>query len=228
LEKNDAQAMIFLRNAFYRRLHYFALSAFLLSLVVIAVLAWVVMYLVENPTPPLYFATDNVGRLIEIIPVDRPNMPTEEVIDWVVEAVEASYTYDFVNYRQQLQGVQRYFTTYGWTRYREALRASNNIIGLTQRKMIFTASVIERPKVIAQGLLGGAYAWKMQMPLLVTYMLPPYDDQAKFSNPLMVTVVVQRQSVLEGYKGLGLVQLIGAMSVSSLNAAPTQISTTPK
>lgn len=225
MAEQDALVLILSRNAFYKRLHYLALAVFACCIVAIFILIWGIYYLVKNPTHPLYFATDDVGRLIEIIPVSKPNMSNDDLINWTIEAVEATYSYDYINYRSQLQEAQKYFTNYGWSRYMAALTASNNLLALTQRKIVAIAKVVGDPKIVVQGILGGGYAWKFQIPVLVTYSLPPYDEKSKFSNPLEVTVVVQRQQPLEGYKGLGIVQMIGTILTSGSDQ-PQEISGT--
>jgi intracellular multiplication protein IcmL len=207
MDSNDALVLVFSRNAFYKRLHYLVLGAFALSLCVIVFLIIILSYLLRNPTHPIYFATDNVGRLIQIVPVSKPNMSTEDVTAWAVAAVEAVNSYDYINFRAQLQDAEKYFTTYGWTKYMAALRASNNLLGVTKRKQVIIAEVIGQPKILAQGILGGSFAWKYQMQILVTFSEPPYDNKSKFTNSLIATVIVQRQPVLQGYKGLGIVQL---------------------
>jgi len=212
MEAKDALIMIFARNAFYRRLHFLALAAFGLSVLVIGILCWIVIFLVSNPTHPLYFATDTVGRLIQILPANTPNMKTEDVITWTVDAVEQAYSYDYINYRAQIQGSQKYFTNYGWSKYINALSTSNNLVALNQRKLIILANVVGQPKIIAQGILSGAYAWKFELPMLVTYAYPPYDEKSQYSNALRVSVIVQRQPGLQGYKGLGIVQLIASFA----------------
>lgn len=225
METNDALALVFSRNAFYRRMHFLVLAALLLALIVIGVLLTVFIYLIRSPNRTIYFATDNVSRLIQNVPVSTPNMSTDEVINWTIAAVEKAYSYDYVNYRTQIQNSQKYFTNYGWTKYMEALKASNNLVALTTRKMVAIARVVDQPKIIAQGILGGAYAWKFEIPVLVNYMLPPYDDKNKFANALVVSVIVQRQPALQSYKGLGIVQLIGSMA-NTTSTAPREISRT--
>lgn len=217
-EQDDALVMIALRNAFYKKKFYWILNIYFLSLIVIAVLIGALIYLVKNPTHPLYFVTDSVGRLIQDTPRNLPNMSTDEVANWAIEGITAAYSYDFVNYRAQLQSAQKYFTEYGWRSYMNGLTKSNNLLALNQRKLIFIAQVVDKPKLLVEGILGGAYAWKFQLPLLVTYLMPPYDEKSKFQNPLILTVVVQRQSILSSYKGLGIVQSIGNLAM----APPTQ------
>jgi intracellular multiplication protein IcmL len=212
---NDALVWIISRNDFYRRLHLLVLGAFFLNILVIISLIFTLGYLLKNPVKPLYFAADDVGRLIHIIPVNVPNMPTENVTAWTVKAVQDAFSYDYINYHGQLQDVEKYFTRYGWNKYMKALRDSNNLLALTNRKQVVLAQVISPPKLLMEGLLSGAYAWQFEMPLLVIYTMPPYDGSNQFSNALNVSVVVQRQNILEGESGLGIVQLISAMPVAN-------------
>src|SRR5262245_29433964 len=127
MSSNDALVLILSRNAFYRRLYILALAATALNLVVICMLGASLGYLLKNPVRPLYFAADEVGRLIQIVPVNVPNMSTEEVTKWTVDAVQAAYSYDYINYRAQLQSVEKYFTRYGWGKYMQALSLSGNL-----------------------------------------------------------------------------------------------------
>jgi intracellular multiplication protein IcmL len=222
---NDALVLILSRNAFYKRLHYLALGALFLNILLIILLMVILAWLLRNPVKPLYFAADDVGRLIQIVPVNIPNMPQDKVIDWTINAVEQAASYDFINYRQQLQDVEKYFTNYGWKQYMKALTASNNLLALTDRKQIVTAQVVEKPQVEMAGLLTGAYAWKLTMPLLVIYSMPPYDGSNQFSNALNVSVIVQRQKILEGDNGLGIVQLIYSMATNNSPATQPQLNT---
>ena len=213
---NDALVLVYLRNEFYKTKYYFVLGVYLLSLIVILVLGGVLVFILKNPTHPLYFATDDVGRLIKDVPLLQPNMSTAEVSDWTVHAVEAAYSYDFINYRGQLQDAQKYFTNYGWYSYMNGLRASNNLLALSQRKMIIIAKVVDKPKLIIEAVLANAYAYKFEMPVLVSYLLPPYDNkpQSRFANPLLVSVIVQRQNILQSDKGLAILQMNATLVVT--------------
>lgn len=224
--KNDALFVVFARNAFYRRMHFLALGALTLAIAVIAFLVAVLIYLINHPVHPLYFATDNVGKLIPIIPVTVPNMTTPEVTAWTIEAVQTTLSNDFINYRAQLQSSEKYFTPFGWTTYMNAIRTANNLPALLQRKLIVVAQLADQPKLVTEGILGGAYAWKFDMPMLLTFMMPPFDDMSKFTNAVTVSVIVQRQPVLQSYKGLGIVQLIVASAVN-VSTEPQEISSKP-
>lgn len=212
MDRNDALEMVIARNMFYRRMHFLVLGAFAISLVVMGTLIFTIYYLNRNPPKPYYFAADNVGRLLQIIPVNTPNMTVDEVKQWTVKAVQAAFTYDYVNYGAQLQSAQKYFTNTGWRLYMKALTSSNNLVGVTQRKYVAIAKVVDDPVLEVQGILGGAYAWKFTLKVLVSVYGPPtYDEATKFANALTITTIVQRQKSLEGNNGLGIVQLISSL-----------------
>lgn len=214
-QSSDALVMIFLRQSFYLQQLRMILGAVLLNLTLILVLLGMFIYFLKHPVHPIYFATDKIGRLMVEPPLNSPNMSFSEVTAWTVNAVQAAYSYDFMNYRSQLQGAQKYFTDFGWRQYMKGLQASNNLLALTEHKMIVSAKVVAPPRLLIQGILGNRYAWKFEMPVLVTYYEPPYDEKTKFSNPLLVTVVVERQRLLESDHGLGIVQIIAALAIGN-------------
>ena len=201
-ESNKALALIFLRQVFYLQQ---------LRLVLVGMLT----YFLKHPVHPIYFATDKIGRLMVEPPLNEPNMSLGEVSAWAVNAIQSSYSYDFLNYRSQLQGSQKYFTDFGWRQYMKGLQQSNNLLALAEHKMIVIAKVVAPPRLLIQGILGDRYAWKFEMPVLVTYYESPYDDKTKFSNPLLVTVVVERQKLLESDHGLGIVQSIATLAIGT-------------
>lgn len=225
MSENDALVLVFARNSFYKRLHYLALAVFVLCLLVIGVLIGTIVYLHKNPSHPLFFATNEVSDLIQVVPVGMPNMNNDDIIKWTIDAVENSYSIDYVNFRAEFQNAEKYFTNYGWNNFMTALSRSNNLPAITQRKLVGIAKVVGTPKIVREGILGGSYAWLIQMPVLMTYSFPPYDDKSKFLNPLDVSVIVQRQPALQGDQGLGIVQLISTF-VTTPNQ-PQEISGTP-
>ncbi len=206
---SSALELIYLRNEFYKRKFFVAAILLALSILVNIGAISVLGYLLKNPPHPLYFVADSVGRLMQDIPVNAPNMTTEEAMAWAIDAVQTAYTMDYSNYRAELQNAQKYFTDYGWRNYMQGLTSSRNLDALTQRKYIQIASVVSRPDVLAEGLMGGHYAYKFHMKLYVVFWEPPYKDADKFNNAnaFEVVVIVRREPLLQSYKGLGVVQM---------------------
>lgn len=216
---DSALVMVALRQAFYLQQLRLVALAVILNILLIAALIGMLVYFVKHPVHPVYFATDKVGRLMVDPPLSQPNMNVEDVSNWVTHAVEKAYSYDYVNYRQQLQSAQRYFTDYGWKQYMKGLQSSNNLLALTEHKMVVMAKVVSKPKLLIQGILGNRFAYRFEMPVLVTYLESPFDEKNKFSNPLIVSVTVERQKLLESDHGLGIVQLIANLAIGTTSQA---------
>jgi intracellular multiplication protein IcmL len=215
---NNGLQVVYLRNDFYKKKFHTLFGMFLLSLFGIGILSSMLVYLIKHPPHPLYFVADPVGRLIQDVSVQEPNMSLDDVTAWAIEAVTTAYTYSYMNYRNELQKTQKYFTTYGWRNYMSGLQASNNLDALTKRKYIQLGAVVQRPQLVVQGHMGSVYAYKFRMPVLVTYWYPPYDDKSKFYNPLMITLTIQRVDLLQSYKGLGIVQMNAELMTSGASS----------
>jgi len=206
---SEALALVYLRNAFYKKKFHFILGIYVLGLVIIGILISIVIYLKASQALPRYFVADEVGRLIKDIPLSDLNMSSDELIDWTVKAVESANSFDFVNYRRQLQDAQKYFIDESWATYMKQLTISDNLLALKLRRWVFVARVVEKPKLITEGILGGVRAFKFEMPLLVTYLKPPaYDVKSSTSNAFVVTVIVIRRNLLESYRGLAIYSMV--------------------
>jgi hypothetical protein len=169
----------------------------------------------HHPRNPVYFPADAAGRLIQEVPLDQPVLSTQGVSDWALHAVESTLSFDFVNYHSQLQNAQVYFADSGWDAYMKGLAQSNNLLAFTQRKLVGIAKVTAPPKLLREGLLpDGRLAWKFEMPVLMEYRAPPFDEKSVFYNPLIVTLVVRREDILQGNAGLGIVQMNSTSAVS--------------
>lgn len=173
-EREDALAVLHLRNQFYRDgqrkltlivLMTFASLFFLLALLV---------YVVKNPPPPRYFQVDNQGRLIPSTPLDQPNIQDNEVLNFAQDVALALYTYNYRDYRQQIQAASSFFTESGFNGFQASLSASNNLERVVASKMLVWAKVrdtaaVPTPQILKQGVENGVYFWDISFPMQVKY-----------------------------------------------------------
>lgn len=206
---SEALVLVQLRNAFFKKKFHFVLGIYVLSLVIIGVLIAMVIYLKASQAEPRYFVADELGRLMRDIPLSELNMSSDELIEWTVKAVESANSFDFVNYRRQLQDAQKYFIDNSWATYMRELTISDNLLALKNRRWVFVAKVVAKPTLITEGILSGVRAFKFEMPLLVTYLKPPsYDVKNSTSNAFVVTVIIIRKNLLESYRGLAVYSMV--------------------
>lgn len=191
VKKSGALELIMLRNAFYRDSYKRLLLALLFIVVVNVALVGTIAYRLVNPPQPQYFATNGQGRMINWHPLSDPVLPDNFVLQWAANATRKVFSLDFIHWREQLQGASSSFTPQGWKNFVASLKASNNLKTLTSLKMVSNAQVTGAPRITEKAIVDGRYAWKIQMPILVTYT----NGKRIIPMPLIVTLIVIRMPV---------------------------------
>ncbi len=203
---DDALEVVNIRHHFQRDGHRLVLFALLASVILNAVLVGAFGYIVTHPPAPQYFATTINGRITPLIPLDQPNMPPSTLLQWSNAAATAAYTYNFVNFRQELQSASEFFTPEGWTEFTNALKSSTNLNAVIEKKLVVSAVATGAPVVLDQGVINGTYTWTVQMPMLVTYQSA---SQVARQN-VIVKMVIQRISTLISSRGIGISSFVAA------------------
>lgn len=200
---DDVLQLVRSRNEFYRDNYRKILGLLLIAIFTAAVLGVSLAYLLIHPPAPKYFATDSQGRLVPIIPLDQPNLSSAAVSQWVNLAVVSSFTFDFVNYRTQLEAVSPYYTPEAWQNFLEELKSSGNLSTVISNRMVVSAVATGAPVITREGYIDKVYAWRIRMPLLITYQ----GTQVTQQN-VMASVLVVRVSTLTNPKGIAIAQLV--------------------
>lgn len=200
----DALTVVALRNRFYKDSQRKVILALLISLLINSILAIMLVYIINNPPAPKYFATSINGRITPLFPLNEPNQSDSAVLQWANQAAIAAFTYNFVNYRDELQASSGFFTAEGWDQFLSALQQSNNLDAVKAKKLIVSAVATRAPIILQKGLLNGRYSWRVQMPILVTY-----QSASEFTQQNnVVTMLINRVSTLNSPRGIGISQFI--------------------
>jgi intracellular multiplication protein IcmL len=200
----DALTAVAMRNEFYRDGQRKIIIALLLSIFINVVMASLLIYLLTHPPAPKYFATSINGRITPLFPLNEPNQSDSAVLQWANQAAIAAFTYNFVNYRDELQASSGFFTAEGWTQFLNALQQSNNLEAVKAKKLIVSAVATRAPIILQKGLLNGVYSWRVQMPILVTY-----QSASEFTQQNnVVTMLITRVSTLNSPRGIGISQFV--------------------
>jgi intracellular multiplication protein IcmL len=200
----DALTVVALRNTFYKDSQRRVIFALLLAILLNLVLGIMLIYMITHPPAPKYFATSINGRITPLFPLDQPNQSDSAVLQWANQAAVASFTYNFVNYRDELQASSGFFTAEGWDQFLAALQESNNLEAVKAKKLIVSAVATRAPIILQKGILNGSFSWRVQMPILVTY-----QSASEFTQQNnVVTMLIIRVSTLNSPRGIGISQFV--------------------
>jgi len=172
------------------------------AIIVVAIWAGIVIFQLHHRPLPSFYAQEPKGQRLLLQPSDVPNLMPEAIIRFASKAAVAAYTFDFVNYKTEIESARLYFTPAGWSDYQSSV--SKTIAGITQNKL-FVSAVVNGPPVISnQGERTGTYSWRVQVPFLVTYQSSQNAEQKNFT--VLVTLV--RVSTNINPLGMGIDQFV--------------------
>lgn len=202
---SEGIAIVGLRNEFYKDNYRRVLVILALSMIINLLLVCGLVYLFVNPPTPKYFATSTNGRITPITPLNQPSQSDSAILQWASQAAISAFTYNFVNYRNELQAASEFFTPQGWREFLNALSSSNNLDAVRSKRLVVSAVLTQAPIIIEKGVMvRGAYSWRIQMPILVTY-----QSASEFSQQRnIVTMLITRVSTLNSPRGIGIAQFI--------------------
>lgn len=189
-----------LQSNFYRDGYRRILAALLIMVLINVVLGVSLLYVVRNKPTPEYFATTSDGNIIKIYSLSAPVVSTSELLQWATVAATTANTYNFVNYRQELEKASAYFTSNGWKEFQDALRSSNVIETVVDRKLTVSAVAQGAPVVLDQGVIGGSYKWKVQLPILLT----AESASGQNTQASLVTMLITRVPTLDTPRGIAI------------------------
>jgi intracellular multiplication protein IcmL len=206
-----------LRNDFYRDGFYkvFALLSMLL-LAIILLLSGSAFLFFTKP-PPVAFFTDNDLRAFPPVPVSKPYIKQADLIQWVSQILPQAFTFDFINYNDELKQLQPYFTPRGWSTLLTQIDIYANASTVQTGRLFVNADANGTPTIPNQGLLGDKYGWWIQMPLTIHKVTAARHDEVAIT----IQALVIRVPTLNNLTGIQIDNIIVQGTKSQAGQAGT-------
>lgn len=192
-------------TAFYRKhAHHVLISIMLIIFILFIVLA-VVMYQITHQPLPSFAAQQSSKETMALMPFDEPNLTSPTIIRWASKAATLAYTFSFVNYENQIAATRPYFTAQGWNDYQSSLK--DLLTSIVQNQLFVYGVVAGTPVIANQGPLAHVdYAWRVQIPFLVTYQSANTSTKRRF----MVSITIVKVPTSQNPQGIGIDQFVMA------------------
>jgi intracellular multiplication protein IcmL len=153
-------------TSIHRRLLGMVVLATLLALVVCSI----AFSVVTRKVPPQFIPVTEDGRLLPQPPLSKPNIDQAGISAFALEALHALNTYDYVNWRDQLNAAQAYFTPKGWGDYAAELQRVGTMRAVEERQHIVSMRPNGPVAVLREGVdTDGSYFWDVEVPLVISY-----------------------------------------------------------
>ena len=200
----DELEIVRLRNDFYKDGFYKVFFALVMMAFAIFLLLCASLSLYLEKPAPLLFRTDNEGRVFQPVPLNEIYISNADLLQWTSKALPASFTFDFLNYNDELGAVQQYYTRNGFQKLLDLLAIYANDKTVQDSKLFIQAAPSTVPSLFNQGLIndnnGGRYGWWVSMPMDLHYT----TADKTFTTPVIIQALVVRVPITNDLSGVAI------------------------
>jgi intracellular multiplication protein IcmL len=193
-----------LKNDFYKDGFYKVFIALVMMAVAIFLLLCASLSLYLEKPAPLLFHTDNEGRVFPPVPLNQIYISNADLLQWTSKVLPAAFTFDFLNYNDELGALQQYFTKTGFQKLTDLLGTYANDKTIQDSKLFIQAVPSAVPSLFNQGLIndnaGGRYGWWISMPVDIHYTTA---DKA-YTTPVNIQALVVRVPITNDLSGVAI------------------------
>lgn len=169
--------------------------------VLIAVLVAAVYYLATHVPPVRTVGLTSDLRIVPLPALTDATLSNAQITNFAAKAIPETYTFDFVNYKAQLQRAgNEYFTREGFESFAKELNSRGVLSRVKSGKFVLTTVVTSAPTIVAQGSAGDRYVWRIQAPVLLTLQ----NSERRASEKRLAEIVVVRSAEMTEQSGVGI------------------------
>ena len=201
----NPEKLVKLRNRFFYMFYRYSSLLFVTSIACFITSLLFLFVFIQKPVPPQYIKVDKEGRYIPLDPVDKCR-DIEEVKRFMLSAVKRMYKYDYINYTEQLNNAQEYFTPRGWERFLDEFKETKTLFAVKENKWIVTVEPLGVPvleKTYDDGTPTKTCVMNLKAPIMINYI--GSKGQSRKGD---IYMRIQRQSVITSDHGLGISQVV--------------------
>lgn len=148
--------------------------------------------------PPVYFTSSANGALFPEKPLDQPSLETNELLNWITEAMMESNTFNFIDSSTVIDAASVYYTKEGFESYKNALDNAGIPATVIEKKYVLKATAMDAPQLLLEKPFAGRYMWKIKIPMQFRYQ----NVRTDFSNVVEVTLIVMRVPTTQAPNGV--------------------------
>jgi hypothetical protein len=168
-----------------------------------AVLSVLSVYQVlQVKAPPQYIQLTEDGRIFPLTPLSKSNISDGDMIRFASDSVKWINTYDYMNWRDQLQAQASRFTEGGWTAYLDLLTSRDTLTAVENRRMVVTSTMTGPAQIEKQGTVAESnrYTWIVKVPVAVRYT-PSAESSQPLNQEGVVTLYIVRVPLATNQRG---------------------------
>ena len=168
---------------------------------VIALFSWYPKY--------RYIPTTDNAAICEVSADSNPRVTPATLTDFAKEAVLNSYSYDYVNYRENINyAANKFFTDAGRKEFLLSLDRSGNLERVIKGRFILRAMATRVPQLEEEGMKGMQRYWLIQVPIAIEFYSGGEQQPKSRQDFIAAVTVVQTPASANNLKGIAVDSII--------------------
>lgn len=144
----------------------------------------------------------NTNKVIKMYTLPYAQQSAKSLSYWLMDAIEISYSFDFLNFDQQKNRAAFYFTDDGYKSYLFALESNKIEQTVKEKKLEISIISTKDPIWLGEEGFGENYMWKYRVPVLITYN----GGKNPIVQSYVVDITIIRVPSYKNHKGLAISQ----------------------
>jgi hypothetical protein len=141
----------------------------LLQIGLVAALVGFIFYQINSFPKPIFFQTTERKQIIKPTSLENPFLSPSAVLNWSVEAMRISYSFNYRSINNHLSKIFAYFDQRGIARFFEEINANNSMKQVKPDQLIVSVQIKEAPQIVNEGKIEGRYIWRVALPIEIHY-----------------------------------------------------------
>jgi intracellular multiplication protein IcmL len=169
---------------------------------------FVFSYMLKGEPPPAVIGMDTAGRAIPLETLDKPFLNESDLKNWVSGVVRELNTYDYVNYREQVNhALGKYFSKKGATSFLNSAESNGVFKAVEDSGAVVTTIALKSPVVKWSRVQNGRRFWYVKVPVRSTYST---RNSGTPTQDYMVNLMIGRTSLTNSEKGVLIEQYVAS------------------
>lgn len=139
------------------------------TLLLIALLGVFVFVQLSTRPPPLFFKLNANKQIIEPVPLDKEGITKPELLNWINEALTASFSFNYSNENKQPSKLSPYFSENALQIYLNLLQNDEDFNIIIPRQFVVSVRATAAPEIVTGKPYKGRYVWQIRIPAQITF-----------------------------------------------------------
>ena len=150
-----------------------------------------------------YIVTTNNAAVCEAGTLNAPLATPASLTAFAADAAVNSYTYDYVNYRQDLNRIANaYYTPNGRKAFFDTLDNSQNLKKVIEGRYILKSYIFQAPQLQEEGVKGGRPFWIVMVPMRIEFYTGSLNKPTNSQTFMARVILIQEPATAANLKGI--------------------------